>query len=366
MNKIKTGCLILFAIPFVVVGLMMLIWGVGNYLDARSSESWPSVDGVIVSSETIVKRDESGKNEPYYRAVVSYSYSVDGYEYNNDNISFGTASGLNKTSAEQVVRSYPPGRRVKVYYNPDNPNTAVLVKGGAGESLLPMVLGAVAVIVGLLVVVLAFRRKAVPVPVNMPPIKVSPESRPSPEAVTASPATAAATPAKGASGKTLVLITLVSLVAGLVLLILGVRDIMGGMKSRSWPTTDGYVNSATIQKHYPSTSDHTRTPTYTPKVYYEYTVDGKKYTAHRVSFSGATGGKYGDAEEVVNRYPVGSKITVYYDPDNRAESVLEPGFVWTSLIMALAGLVFLGVAAILFRAYVTQRESPVPGTPAIQ
>ena len=89
--------------------------------------------------------------------------------------------------------------------------------------------------------------------------------------------------------------------------------------AQSWPTTTGtvlksYVNVSTDANH--STS-------HDPKIIYEFTVNGQLYRGdrYRVGIYVARGG-YLAAQEIVDRYPEGSQVTVYYNPQNPAECTL--------------------------------------------
>lgn len=71
----------------------------------------------------------------------------------------------------------------------------------------------------------------------------------------------------------------------------------------------------------PRTSGSTRV--YQPHILYEYEVNGRTYRSHKYSY---TFGVYGSAEEaqaVIDRYPVGSEQTVYFNPDEPATAVLR-------------------------------------------
>ena len=58
---------------------------------------------------------------------------------------------------------------------------------------------------------------------------------------------------------------------------------------------------------------------------YQYEVNGQSYQGQRIKASD----KFmsirisGEAQATVARYPAGSRVTVYYDPNNPSESALE-------------------------------------------
>lgn len=87
---------------------------------------------------------------------------------------------------------------------------------------------------------------------------------------------------------------------------------------RRFRTTEGAVLSATIKTH--SDGDET---TYEPVIEYRYYVHGTAYTSKRYAFDMVSTSDRDYAASIVEKYPKGRRITVYYDPDNPAESVLH-------------------------------------------
>jgi hypothetical protein len=62
-----------------------------------------------------------------------------------------------------------------------------------------------------------------------------------------------------------------------------------------------------------------------PMVIYSYEVDGRPYQSYRVRAGDDTGQipVVTNASTTLDRYPVGSNVTVYYDPDDPANAALE-------------------------------------------
>ena len=83
--------------------------------------------------------------------------------------------------------------------------------------------------------------------------------------------------------------------------------------------------------------------TYRPEVTYHYTVDGREHLASRTRFGDRFGISFSaPAVRTVRRYPVGSSVTVRYNPEDPAEAVLEPGL--NGFVLGSAALAFLFVA----------------------
>lgn len=100
-------------------------------------------DGVVTGSDTFA---ESGS----WRPVVQYAYTVGGVAYSNDRVFPPPGrTGGKGTWARRIVDHYPPGTRVTVYYQPDDPQTAYLIDKGSWLWLIPMGLGALLVVLAL-------------------------------------------------------------------------------------------------------------------------------------------------------------------------------------------------------------------------
>jgi hypothetical protein len=107
-----------------------------------------------------------------------------------------------------------------------------------------------------------------------------------------------------------------------------------------------------VQKQVHSIKDSSKKPTYYPKIRYQYEVDGKIYTGDRISFSAVEGGeKKSESQAVVNRYPSGQRVIVYYDPKHPNKAVLERGLIWKTFMPFIAGLSFLAVAIACLKVF---------------
>jgi hypothetical protein len=90
--------------------------------------------------------------------------------------------------------------------------------------------------------------------------------------------------------------------------------------AQTWPSTSGTVLISTLQSRRSGKSHSIY-----PVVGYQYTVDGQTYTSQTIK----AGDQFmnirvsGQAQATVARYPVGSTVTVYYNPANPSESALE-------------------------------------------
>lgn len=114
--------ILLIVAPLAFLALMAwVIWGDFEAAErSRRSLTWPSVPGVIVSSSYEPSR--GGKVMRSCRAWFRYRYEVGGHALVNGTSRLGSSC----RALEDEVASYPPGREVLVYYDPDDPSDTVL------------------------------------------------------------------------------------------------------------------------------------------------------------------------------------------------------------------------------------------------
>ena len=86
---------------------------------------------------------------------------------------------------------------------------------------------------------------------------------------------------------------------------------------------------------------------YAAHVLYAFSVDGKSFTANRVSYKDYSSNRLSDSYHVGNRYPEGEDVRVYYMPDNPRVCVLEPGIKQGAYFMPGTGLLFLVVGSLM-------------------
>ena len=94
--------------------------GVQDLLASRSTSSWPSTRGVVISA-TVHSTGFSNA------ASLRYRYSVGPTTYESSRVAFAPRSG----SAVELVRKYSTGTEVSVHYDSEWPGRAVLEPGGS-------------------------------------------------------------------------------------------------------------------------------------------------------------------------------------------------------------------------------------------
>jgi hypothetical protein len=145
------GCLggLLASFLFILIGGGLTWWGWTIVQTARASAGWPSVEGRILRSE--VTRSTDGDGDDSYSPEVTYRYVVDGQSYESYTIKFGENAYGNRNTAEAIAARYPDGSRVTVYYDPADPERAVLEPGVSAGSYIVFSIGAIFLVVGLVI-----------------------------------------------------------------------------------------------------------------------------------------------------------------------------------------------------------------------
>lgn len=156
-----------FHLHYLLIGLACLLLGIPAAChvtnrfkrQADASTRWPSTKGVILSSKVKAppapSSTGSGRNRAVHVPRISYRYSVNGREYVDNRPTIGKVNG--KGDSEKLVARFPKGAKVTVYYNPEDPSRAVLVRGMGGRN--PFWIGVPLVVaLGLIFIVAAFRK----------------------------------------------------------------------------------------------------------------------------------------------------------------------------------------------------------------
>jgi hypothetical protein len=147
-----------FPWPFVLAGAVALSVGVHRLFLAAESERWPSVPGLVKTSEVATSRDSEGTT---YHAHLVYTYEVAGKSREGTRVHFGDYGTSHPDHAQSVVDTYPAGKAVTVRYRPQDPSYAVLEPGLMLSAWMVPGLGLVFLIVGGAMVVWLPRRNSI-------------------------------------------------------------------------------------------------------------------------------------------------------------------------------------------------------------
>ena len=149
------------------------------------------------------------------------------------------------------------------------------------------------------------------------------------------------------------------IIAGMGILGAGVWNLVRSVRSESWPTAPGLVLSSRMEQHH----SHKGGTSYSASIGYDYVVAATHFDGTRVAF-GSMSASAAYARAILDRFPVGKTVPVYYSPGDPQDSVLEPGIhggTWLCFgvgsVFVLAGMMFRQIVQAAIRA----RQNAVPG-----
>jgi len=248
-------------------------------------------------------------------AEVSYSFSVGAESYRSKRICLmGEPDG----SVPAVLRRYPQGGIVTVYYNPKDPSECILERDAPArirEAWLGTAVLA-ALILGCFFAITqgsAWLETVVPHPTRVP---------------------------------AMMMLGMISLVV--LMIVRAITKETSAMKK--WPTTAGRIIrsdiATTVQQHRrPNRPRGAYSVTmYVPRIVYAYEAEGHSFQGDDIGWS-TSANRRSVAEKYVKRYPLQSQVRVFYNPDDPAQATLAPS------VGRLALILWFVAALIAFAAF---------------
>lgn len=126
----RSWFLALFGLPFFCVGAGFLLFSVAPALfDAARMASWAETQGVLSQAQLISNRSSKSTT---YSVEAEYRYGVEGRDYRGSRVDIGSGSDnigdYQQELGNRLRMALQNGQRVSVWYDPDNPDDAVLVR----------------------------------------------------------------------------------------------------------------------------------------------------------------------------------------------------------------------------------------------
>lgn len=134
---------------------------------------------------------------------------------------------------------------------------------------------------------------------------------------------------------------------GLGVLIFAIFDYYEAKSSTSWENTIGKILESTIESH--RNDDGI---TYKPVIVYSYKVNKKRYHSRVVYFGESLHhSSIKVPQDLVNRFPIGSEVKVYYNPKSPSNSILLAGVTNDNYIN-----IFIGFALMVGGIFVVKNK----------
>ena len=295
------------SIPTAIAGVV-----VHKMNQVHHAARWPSAQGRIVTSKirTVTTKLADGSPSRGNAPDIEYVFSVDGVEHRGKRIGIGEIKP-DSPEVEAALERYEVGRTGPVYYNPEDPNEAVLERDAPASPATMYTFAGGLMFVGLAVVtafwwisdIIAWLQP------HFPP---------------------------GAIIQGFLFFFACGLFTSLIL----ISNLASARAAARWPTAAGTVISSRAESRrelVPRGQGRT-VVMWSPLVEYSYRVGTRDYHGARVAFGPDVSGPRELADATVARYPAGTPVTVHYDPSNPSQATLETriAFAWPSLVITLA------------------------------
>ena len=123
---------------FIIAASLFTAFSVLTLWRGYSSRRWPRTTGQVIVSG--VERAGFGISL-FYVLKIRYEYNIAGRIYESDRYSFDPVASIYHKKIEQIVRKYPTGRRIFVYYDPTCPAISVIENGTSINNYLKIFVG---------------------------------------------------------------------------------------------------------------------------------------------------------------------------------------------------------------------------------
>jgi Protein of unknown function (DUF3592) len=307
----------------IAAGVCLLIFG-GMLFNLRrmrrlmqATKSWNTVEGVIIASEVEQPPEHVSDDLNDATPIIRYRYRADGQALESDRIRIGGQPLTTRVLAGRLVAGYPVGARVDVYVDPKDPKNVLLEPGQQGNLAAQL---AFTITFGFIAAVLVAHAIVGHVLYTGNGV----------------PLFAFALPGVA------ILIAVFSVISF-------VRTRRLASASARWPTVPGTITASTvIEEEIEEKSNNDKSII---RKIRRYQVDLRyAYQVNKRDFVGTAGnwgwtGIYGLrelAEKAAGQYRQGQPVTVYYDPEQPRNAVLDP----ESRQGSMAPLIFGAISAV--------------------
>jgi hypothetical protein len=315
----------------IAAGVTFLMFGgiLFNVLRMRSqmqaASHWDRIEGVITVSRVDQPPSHVSDDLNDATPVIRYRYRVGGQDIESDQVRIGGTALTTRVLAGGLVARYPVGARVDVHIDPNDPKNVLLEPEQQGNLTALIVF---AIVFGFIAAILTAHSIAGHVLYT---------SNGAPLFVFGMP-----------------ILALLGAVASVVAFVRGRRQARASLR---WPTAAGTITASDVieeaieDKSNDDKSFIRKTYRYQVDLRYAYQLGKRDFVGTAANWGGtAIYGLREMAEKAASRYSVGQPVTVYYDPEQPGNAVLEPESREGSLTLLIVA-VLCAVTGGLFLAF---------------
>ena len=126
-KRTGAGCLALFGLPFLAIGLGMLVWGTVTLLRWQAASDWVAVDAELLS---VALEEHRGDDSTTYETTATYRYSYGGQSFTGNRVGLDSGSddigGFHQRYYGELRTAQKGNAPVTAYVDPNAPANAVL------------------------------------------------------------------------------------------------------------------------------------------------------------------------------------------------------------------------------------------------
>jgi len=120
--------LILFGFCFFIPAVLILIFSiVANLYESDEIKLWETTNATLISTKLAYSHSDDSTS---YQAQAHYQYKVNGQVYNHDRVSlysgFDNIGSYQEKMAQILAQKLDNQQKITIYYNPDNPQNAII------------------------------------------------------------------------------------------------------------------------------------------------------------------------------------------------------------------------------------------------
>jgi hypothetical protein len=139
----------IFPLPFIIVGAVLLYYGVKGVLIAVDSRGWPQTNATVISSSVKSYSSSAAKGRTQHQGVIHYEFFVQKSRY----IGYHSNTSPDAGEAASLIERHPKGKQITVYYMPGNPAECLLEPGLKGKTLIMPAGGLILFVPGILMAI---------------------------------------------------------------------------------------------------------------------------------------------------------------------------------------------------------------------
>jgi len=132
-----------------------------------------------------------------------------------------------------------------------------------------------------------------------------------------------------------VLLAVLVFIAAICVEVYTVRMFLKAKEVENWPTTPGTITRSELTSQFHGSTTHEA------QIEYEYQVGEKNYKSNQVRTRGTATKYRSDVAPLVEKFPVGQEVPVYYNPGDPSDAYLETGVDFVNYIIIVSPLLFV-------------------------